>query len=198
MGVDGLPIAFMEPQSRLFRLASIADQSRQQVYGEIQHASVTCMFDLGNVFQLVVHRFNQGTLSQQDFVHQRHEAVFHVPTQGCNELNAMLPQRMEQTGRNVTLVAEELSGQSASQGWDRLSVVNISRRQRYRQQFAAFVDDQMEFETEKPAHRCFTQLGKPVEYAVSPDSLVAADRQCSRVDERDAGVFAITCLQICG
>lgn len=154
------------------------------------------MFDLGNVFQLVVHRFNQGTLSQQDFVHQRHEDVFHVPTHGCDELNALFPERMKPFGRNVTLVAEELSGQSASQRRDRFSVVNISWCQRDGQQLAAFIDDHMELETETPAHRCFAQLGKPAEYAVSPDSLVAADRQCGRVNERDAGVLAVTCLQL--
>ena len=64
----------------------------------------------------------------------------------------------------------------------------------YGQQFAAFIDDHVEFETEKPAHGCFAQLGKSAEYAVSPDSLVAADRQCGRVNERDAGVLAVTCL----
>ena len=43
----------------------------------------------------------------------------------------------------------------------------------------------------------FAIVAWPAEYAVSPDSLVAADRQGSRVDEGDAGVFAVTCLQIC-
>ncbi len=52
----------------------------------------------------------------------------------------------------------------------------------------------MEFETEKPTHCGFAQLGNPAKHPVPPDSLVAADRQGRRIHERDAGLLAITGL----
>ena len=114
------------------------------------------MFDLGNVFQLIVDRFDQRTLSQQDFVHQRHQRVFHVASQGRDEVNASLPKGVKQVGRNVTFVAKKFSEHFACQMRHRLVIIGVARRQLDCQQFAAFIDDEMEFETEKPTHRGFT------------------------------------------
>lgn len=36
------------------------------------------MFNLRYIFQLIIHRFDDGAFSQEEFIHQRHELVFHV------------------------------------------------------------------------------------------------------------------------
>ena len=97
---------------------------------------------------------------------------------------------------NSKATAEKLSEESASQVWHRLAIVGIAWRQLHCQQFSTLVDDQMEFEAEKPAHCGFAQFGKSVKHAVSLDSFVSTDCQGRRVNEGDAGVFAVTRLQI--
>ena len=49
----------LDVQRGFLGLACVSDQAGQQMYHEMQRTAMTCMFDLTNVFQLIVDRFNQ-------------------------------------------------------------------------------------------------------------------------------------------
>ena len=48
------------------------------------------MFNLRNVFQLVIDRFDDGSLTKQEFIGQRHEMIFHVLTDASAQLSWFL------------------------------------------------------------------------------------------------------------
>lgn len=45
------------------------------------------MFDLANVLELVVNRFNQGTFTQKNLVVQMHQGVLHIAFTLGNHMN---------------------------------------------------------------------------------------------------------------
>ena len=49
-------------------------------------------------------------LSQQNFIDERHELIFHVIPNSGDELNATLKKLLKERLGNVTLVTEEFSG----------------------------------------------------------------------------------------
>ena len=62
--------------------------------------------DLGDVFELIVDRFDQRTFAKEDFIQQGHQLVVHVLANLSDQLQALLPELAKQFGGNVTLVAE--------------------------------------------------------------------------------------------
>ena len=47
---------------------TIGDQPGEQINQEIDGTAMTRMFNLRNVFQLVIDRFDEGAFAQQEFV----------------------------------------------------------------------------------------------------------------------------------
>jgi len=45
------------------------------------------MLDLRDVLELVNDGLHNGAFTKQDFVHQRHEHIFHVGVNACHKLN---------------------------------------------------------------------------------------------------------------
>ena len=55
--------------------------------------------------------------------------------------------------RDVAFVSEELAKQGLSQVWQRLAIIHVAWGQPAIQYFTQVIDDQMELEAVKPAHR---------------------------------------------
>ena len=56
----------------------IGDQPCYQVDHEVVHTAMAAVFDLADIFELVVDGFNERPLTEQDLVYQRHETVDHA------------------------------------------------------------------------------------------------------------------------
>lgn len=94
---------------RQFWQQSIGDQTSHEMGHEIGAATMTGVLDLALILENVIDRFDQGTLAQQGFIEQRHQLVFHVLFDFRDQLQAVLPQLVEQRLGNVTLVAEQFA-----------------------------------------------------------------------------------------
>ena len=71
------------------------------------------VFDLRDVFELVVDRLNDGTLPRHDLIEQRHQFVLHVRLQFSDELKVFGKQRIEELLRDVALVAKQFAKEGA-------------------------------------------------------------------------------------
>jgi hypothetical protein len=54
------------------------------------------VLNLTDIFQLVIDRFDQCPLAEQEFVPQLHEPIFHVPADFRQQLKPLPPQRVVQ------------------------------------------------------------------------------------------------------
>ena len=84
------------------------------------------VFDLGDVFQLVIDRFNQGTLSQQQLVLQSHQPILHVLFDGGNQLQVLIHQLLPQGFGNVSLVPKQSPVQIRHHVRDGATIVGVA------------------------------------------------------------------------
>ena len=102
-----------ESDGWLLRLVCVTGKGRHQIHHKICNATVSGVFDLRNVFELIVDRFNQRSLPEHQFVPQRYQPWLHVLTNGGDQLQALVPQLRKQGLGDVSLVAEKFSGNSS-------------------------------------------------------------------------------------
>ena len=84
------------------------------------------MLNLTNVFELVVHRFNDGSLAQEDFIQETHELIGHIFAALGNQFEALLIERFKQRLRDLPFVAKKLAGQMLGHLWHRLAVIGMA------------------------------------------------------------------------
>lgn len=146
-----------EAQRRLFGLVAIGDESSEQMDQEIGRAAVAGVLDLANVLELVEDRLDERPLAQQEPVGELEELVAHVLAQFGDEAQSVGEQEAfgERRG-DIALVAkelaEELAEETPRQAGHWPSVVGIAGSETEREQLAAIIDDQMQFEAVKPPH----------------------------------------------
>ena len=66
MGVEDLLFLQSPGECRTFFLLSVGDQPSNQVYEYVDGTSVSGVFNLADVFELVIGGFNQGPLPDND------------------------------------------------------------------------------------------------------------------------------------
>jgi hypothetical protein len=155
------------------------------------------MLDLALDFERIIDAFNQRAFSYQEFIKQWHEFVFHVLFYFGNHLYSSLIEMLKEFARDVALVAGEFTAKIFGYRINHraFAVINIAGREVDTEQFAALANGQMELEPMKPAGRGFTAFGNGFEDLVLPNALVLADINRRRINERNAGAFAIPCAK---
>lgn len=119
------------------------------------------MFNLRDVFQLVVNGLDNGTLSEEQLVGQVHQTIGHIFAHTRDEFQAMFPESEKEFVREIALIGKEFAKQALGEMGDGLPVIHIARREIKGEDFASVIDHQMEFEPIKPAHRGFATLSQP-------------------------------------
>ena len=74
----------------------ISDQARNEIDEEVKGAAMARMLNLRNVLELVIDSFDDGTLTQEQFVGHEHQLVFHIGFEFGDELNALLHELFKQ------------------------------------------------------------------------------------------------------
>ncbi len=74
---------------RLVGLPGIGDQTSQKIDQEVGQTAMASMGNLGDIFQLVVDGFNQGSFASQQLVSQGHQTIFHVFADGSDQLQLL-------------------------------------------------------------------------------------------------------------
>lgn len=150
------------------------------------------VFHLRNVLEFVIHGLNDCPLPEQKFVGNAHQRPFHVAFQLGNKLYAVNEKPLEETLADIPLVADQLSVYKFNKRlvFQRLAVVNVSRCYHEVEQFSLFIANQVQLESEEPAHGAFSPLGNALENLMNVYSLVPADAKRRAVNKTDACAFA--------
>ena len=61
---EHLVVEHADMERRFLGLISVRDQARHEIDQEVGDTAVAGVLDLGDVFELVIHGFNQGSFSQ--------------------------------------------------------------------------------------------------------------------------------------
>jgi hypothetical protein len=157
---------------------AVSNQASNNIDESVDRAMVASMLDLRNIFELVNHTFNDGTFSKQELVHQRHQTVFHVFSEFCNELEVKdLQELLKQSLRNVPTICDQLAEQSFAQLGNRFAVINTGRCDLTSQQFPTIIDHQVQFEAEELSHGTFATIGITCKNPVVMNAMVVTYAQ---------------------
>ena len=150
------------------------------------------MFNLGDVFQLVIDCLDYGSLSKQYSVIHGSESTFHIVFQFGNQLYPINEQLAEQVFADIALVSDEFA---INEFYERLyfqwfTVIDIARRYHEVQNLTLVIANQMQLKAVEPSQRAFATLCQPLENLVHVDALIPAHPQQGTVHEADSGTFA--------
>ena len=165
------------------------------MHHEADRAAVTGVFNLRDVFELVNDRLDNSTLSQQEFVAQKHQLVLHVGFEPCDQFNTLRPQLVVQGFGDVAFVAKELAPQPFDQSRHGLAVIDIAGRDPDCQQFTAVIDDEMQLDTKEPAHRCLPARCPAIKDLVTVNPSIVTDGERGGIDKGDATPVTAAALQ---
>ena len=154
------------------------------------------MLDLLDVLELIMNGFDEGALTQQELIDQRHPFVLHVFTDLGHEVQTPFPEFLEQSLADIPSITDQFPGKSLGQLWNRRAVIDMAGGDLEGEQFATIVDDPMELETVKPAHGGFAATGHWFKYLVAMDALVMAHHQGGGIHESNPGVLAPASVQV--
>ena len=101
------------------------------------------VFNLGDVFELVIDRFTDAAFAQQQLVKLRHQPFLHALLEFRDELHAVGEKLLKERLRNIAFVAEELAKEMFDQPGNDGAVIHVACRDGDTEQFAAIVHDQV-------------------------------------------------------
>ena len=126
------------------------------------------MYNLCRILQHIVDGFDDVSLAQHHPVIERYQLVFHVHTQSCHQLYAILKEKVKQLLRYVTFVCEQLAIQLFGESLEylRVFVADICACKYKGYNLASVIACKMQFEAVTPAHRFFPIGGESLEYLI--------------------------------
>jgi len=176
---------------------AIGDQAGKDIDETIAWAAMASMLNLRDIFELINDAFEDGTFAQEQFVHQREQAVFHVFLEFGDELNAeRLQELFKEWLRDIPAICDQLSKQAFAKRWNWFAIMHIARGNLASQEFSTIIDHQRELETVKPAHRTLASLSKLGTYLVSVNAMVVTHPQGAGVKERNPVTAPVQAIQI--
>lgn len=154
---------------------TIGNQPTDHMDEKVGWASMATVFNLRDVLQLVVDRFDDGPVAQQPLVRQRDQPVFHVLLEWGKQLYSLEEKCLKEPLGQIAFVAQQFAEQPTRQVGKRLAIIHVARRDLAGEQVSSVVDDQMEFEPIKPIHRILPPLGQSREDAMLLNAAVVTD-----------------------
>ena len=70
-------------------MIGVGNEPSHQVHHKPVEASMTCMLNLTDVFELIVDALNQGALAQHQLIPETKEPIFHVFTDAGKQLKPL-------------------------------------------------------------------------------------------------------------
>ena len=119
--------------------------------------------------------FDDEALAQHDLVSQGHQVVSHVPADTSNEVQAALPECLEQVLTDIAFVGVELAGQVSGHLIQHGAVGGVAGGDFHGHDLALVVDDEVQLAAEKPPHAGLATRGQAIEDLVTVDAAIVAD-----------------------
>ena len=150
------------------------------------------MLGLGDVLEFIIDGLYNSPLPGQQSVRHSHQRPFHVALEFCYQLDAVNEEALEEFLANISFVSNELAIKEFYEGpvLKRLAVIDIARSNHEAEHFSLLIADEVQLESEKPAHRALSPLGYTLERPVNMDTLILADPERRAVNEADTRAFA--------
>ena len=136
-------------KARLFVLVTVSEQPSNQMNNKVGRTAMTRMLNLRDVFELV----NNRAFAHQEFIREMHEMILHVFAQARDEMESLLKKQFGQRGRDVAAIPNELAPKPLDHLRNRSAVIDVAWSQAAREQLAAIVARQVQFEAKEPPHR---------------------------------------------
>ncbi len=120
---------------------AVGDKASDQVDHEVRGAAMAGVLDLADVLELIGDGLDDRSFAQEDLVRPGDQALVHVLAQLRDELEPLGHEELlRQRLGDVPPIAKQLAEQPLDQLGHGLAVIDVTRRQAERQQFAAVVD----------------------------------------------------------
>jgi hypothetical protein len=166
---------------------AVGNEASDQVDQKVDGAAMARMLDLRDVFELIRDGLDDGAFAEQELVGPVEQPIVHLFAQFGDELKPLGHQQLlGEWLREIAFGAFELAHQTCGQLRNRMPIIDIAWGQAKGQDLALIVDDQVELEAVKPAHRGLAASSTASKDAVRVNTGVVADGQRSGVDEADA------------
>lgn len=175
---------------------AIGDEPAKQVHEEVAMAAMTAMLNLRDVLELVDNGLDDESPTQEQLVAQEQESIPHVGSKSRDEMNALVPQRLEGFFTNISFVAKKFARKALGQGRKRHSVIGVAGSQLEGQYFPQIIDGEMQLESKKPAHGGLSTLSQTGEHFMTADALVVADPKRCRIDKTYSRTLSGQVLEI--
>jgi hypothetical protein len=128
-------------ERRRLLLMAISQETSQYVHQEICWAAMTTVFNLGNVFQLIVDGFDQHPFAQEQFVVEPDQAWFHIPLDRGEQFYATLHQPRKPLFGQIAFITDQFAKEALSQLWNWAAIIHVARGEAASEEVAAVVDD---------------------------------------------------------
>ena len=136
------------------------------------------MLNLRDILELVDDTFDHSPSAQESLVNHAHQPVLHIAAQLGDQHQVMVSQQLFEQGlRQIAAIPEQFAKQSLDEDGYGNPVVDIAWGEVNAQQFAAIIDDQVQFEAVEPAHGGLAPVCQTSEYLVLLDTPVVTNRQ---------------------
>ena len=157
---------------------AVGNQSCNQVDQKVDRAAVARMFNLADVFELIIDGLNDGSLAQEEFVRQVEQAIAHALAKFGDELKPLGDQQLlSQRLGEIAFVPKEFAEESFGEFGNGMPIINIARREAESQELALVIDYQVQFEAIEPADRGLATGGPPGKHPMLMDAWVTTNRK---------------------
>src|SRR3954471_4924706 len=130
----------------------------------------------GRVYQIVAEDgFDDEALAPHDLVSHGHKVVPHIAADTRNEVQAALPECLEQLLTDIAFVGVELAGQVPGDRIQHGAVCGVAGGDLHGHDLALVVDDEVQLEAEKPPHAGLAARGQALEDLVTVDTAIVTD-----------------------
>lgn len=138
----------------------ICNKSSNQIGYEVINGAMPRMFYVADILEFVVDSLDERPFSEQYLVVQIHKRVLHVLPDLRDKVYVVNKKSIEKVLAYVTPVRKQLSKRFLSEVlvFQQFAVVRVSRCERPLHNLSTVADDDVQFESEEPAHLA---LGRP-------------------------------------
>jgi hypothetical protein len=152
---------------------AIGDQASHNVDETVDRTAMTSMLNLRDVLELIDDAFNDSPFAQEQFVHPGQQAVLHVLSEFGDELHAEGVEALfKEWLRDLTPIGDQLTKPVFAERWNWRSIIDMARGDLASQEFTTPIDDQMQFEPIKPAHRTLAALSELGKHPVIMNAMI--------------------------
>ena len=94
---------------------TIGNQPTDHIDEKIGWTPMATVFDLRDVFELVIDRFDDDPFAQEPLVRARDQAVFHIPLDGGKQLDPVSKELLKHPLGEIAFVAQQFPKESLRQ-----------------------------------------------------------------------------------